>query len=202
MTSWSARLLRPLFLLVLALYVCTSVCACASSPTYRWKEERANAYRIGPSDKLRIAVWKHEEVSQEVTVQFDGSFALPLIGDVVASGRLSNEIARDLEVRLAKFYNDSPPVTVIVTEVKSYKIYLFGEVQKPGEYLPTQPVTVLMGLAMGGNFTPFANSERIVIVRHDANGERRIPFNFPAVVKSGELEQNIMLQSGDTIVVP
>lgn len=176
--------------------------ACAGAQTYRWQDEKATEYRIGPGDKLRVSVWKHDEVSQEVTVRPDGNVSLPLIGDVPASGRSGREIAKDVETRLAKYYSEPVPVTVLVLEVKSYKVYVIGEVQKPGELAPTQPITVLMGLAMAGGFTPFAQQDAIVVLRRDERGERRIPFSYTAVVKGGDLRQNLLLQSGDTIIVP
>lgn len=185
----------------LALTLALTMCGCGA-PTYQWRDERPVSYRIGPADKLRVAVWRHDEVSQEVTVRPDGSFSLPLVGDVVAAGRSGQEIGREVEARLAQYYTDKPPVTVLVTEVRSYKLYFFGEIQKPGEYVPTQPVTVLMGLAMAGSLTTYAKADHIVIVRRDARGERRIPFSYSAVVKDGDMQQNIILQPGDTIVVP
>ncbi len=196
--------LRRLTTAVLVLCALSSACtsACSSTMAYAWRDERAAEYRIGPGDKLRVSVWKHEEVSGEVTVRPDGSFSLPLIGDVKAAGRASSEIATEIQTRLGKFYTESLPVTVLVAEVKSYKIYVMGEVQKPGEFGPSQPVTVMMGLAMAGGFTPYASTDHVVILRRDARGERRIPFSYPAVVKGGDLQQNLVLQSGDTIVVP
>jgi polysaccharide export outer membrane protein len=189
----------PKYLAALAL---SFVCACSAAPSYNWKQESALGYRIGPGDVMKVNVWKHDEISQQVTVRPDGAFSIPLIGDVPATGRSAAEIAMDVQARLHKFYQDDPPVSVQVSEVKSYKIYVIGEVQKPGEYAPSHEVTVLMGLSLAGGFTRFANADRIVIVRRDARGERRIPFSYSAVVEHGELEQNIALQLGDTVIVP
>jgi polysaccharide export outer membrane protein len=179
-----------------------SVSGCGGSPAYNWKAENALGYRIGPGDVMKINVWKHDEVSQQVTVRPDGAFSLPLVGDVAATGRSAQEIAADVQSRLAKYYQDNPPVTVQVTDVKSYKIYVVGEVTKPGEFSPTHQVTVLMGLSLAGGFTRFASPDRIVIVRKDARGVRRIPFDYSAVVEKGDLQQDITLQLGDTVIVP
>lgn len=175
---------------------------CAGSPTYNWAAERAAGYKVGPGDVLRINVWKHEELSQQVTVRPDGAFTLPLAGDINATGKNSDEIAHDVASRVHKYFQDQPPITVQVVEVRSYKIYVVGEVQRGGEFTPNHQVSVLHGLALAGGFTRFANEERIVIVRRDARGERRIPFDYNAVVHKGALEQNLLLQSGDTVVVP
>jgi polysaccharide export outer membrane protein len=175
---------------------------CSPSPVYNWKAENALGYRIGPGDVVKINVWKHDELSQQVTVRPDGKFTLPLVGDVDANGRTVDEIASDVSKRAQRFFQDNPPVTVQVAEVKSYKIYVVGEVQRGGEFTPNHQVTILHGLAMAGGFTRFANADRIIVVRHDAHGERRIPFDYSAVVEHGDLQQNLALQSGDTVIVP
>jgi polysaccharide export outer membrane protein len=179
-----------------------SLCGCASSRTYNWRAENALGYRIGPGDALKVIVWKHDELSTQVAVRPDGAVSLPLVGDVPATGRSAPEIAADVQTRLHRFYQDDPPVTVQVQEVKSYKIYVVGEVNKPGEYAPSHEVTVLMGLSLAGGFTRFADANRIVIVRRDARGERRIPFDYSAVVDHGDLQQDIALELGDTVIIP
>ncbi len=179
-----------------------AVCGCSSSRTYNWNAENALGYRIGPGDSLRVVVWKHDELSTQVAVRPDGAISLPLVGDVPATGRSAAEIGTDVQNRLHRFYQDDPPVTVQVQEVKSYKIYVVGEVNKPGEYAPSHEVTVLMGLSLAGGFTRFADANRIVIVRRDARGERRIPFDYSAVVDHGDLQQDIALELGDTVIIP
>ncbi len=185
-----------------ALAFALAVSGCSPAPAYNWRAESALGYRIGPGDMLRVVVWKHDELSAQVAVRPDGAISLPLAGDVPATGRSAVEIASDVQQRLHRFYQDDPPVTVQVQEVKSYKIYVVGEVNKPGEYAPSQEVTVLMSLSLAGGFTRFADVDRVVIVRRDARGERRIPFDYSAVVQHGDLQQNIALELGDTVVVP
>jgi polysaccharide export outer membrane protein len=185
-----------------ALAVALALCGCTPPPGYNWRAESALGYRIGPGDMLRVVVWKHDELSTQVAVRPDGAISLPLVGDVPATGRSATEIASEVQQRLHRFYQDDPPVTVQVQEVKSYKIYVVGEVNKPGEFAPSQEVTVLMSLSLAGGFTRFADVDRIVIVRRDARGERRIPFDYSAVVHQGDLQQNIALELGDTVIVP
>ncbi len=176
---------------------------CGAAPTYDWKAESSLGYRVGPGDILKISVWKHDELSQPtVTVRPDGAISLPLLGDVPAAGRAANEISSDVATRLKQFFQDQPPVTVQVAEVKSYRVYVVGEVQRPGEFAPAQEISVLQSLSMAGGFTRFANADRVVIVRRDARGVRRIPFDFSGVVERGELHQNLALQPGDVVVVP
>lgn len=187
---------------IFAATIWLSTTACGA-PTYNWAAERATGYKVGAGDILRITVWKHEELSQPaLTVRPDGGISLPLVGDVNASGRTVDEIGAEVAKRLEKFYQDRPPVTVQLSEVRSYKIYVIGEVNRGGEFTPNHQVSVIQSLALAGGFTRFANTKRIVIVRKDALGERRIPFDMSAVVDGDELRQNLVLQTGDTVIVP
>ena len=178
-----------------------ALAGCGGTRTYNWAAERAAGYKIGPGDVVRVSVWKHDEMSQSVTVRPDGAISMPLIGDINAEGKNVDEVAADIGKRVTKYFADQPPITVQVTEVKSYKIYVVGEVQRGGEFTPNHQVTVVQGLALAGGFTRTAAEDEVVIVRKDARGERRIPFSFSAVVKTGDLQQNLILQSGDTVIV-
>jgi polysaccharide export outer membrane protein len=188
--------------LLAVLVLGSTTAGCMGAPSYNWKAENALGYRIGPGDQLKVVVWKHDELSTQVAVRPDGAISLPLVGDVPATGRSASEIAADIQTRLHRFYQDDPPVTLQVQDVKSYKIYVVGEVNHPGEFAPSQEVTVLMSLSLAGGLTRFADADRIVIVRRDARGERRIPFDYSAVVSHGDLQENIALELGDTVIVP
>jgi polysaccharide export outer membrane protein len=188
-------------LVVLGAAALTTVAACSGVPVYNWKAENALGYRVGPGDVLKVSVWKHDELSQQVTVRPDGKFSLTLLGDVDADGHTVDEISADIVKRSARFFQDNPPAAVQVAEVRSYKIYILGEVARGGEFTPNHQVTVLHGLAMAGGFTRFASTSRIMIIRKDSHGERRIPFDYDAVV-DGDLQENLALQSGDTVIVP
>jgi polysaccharide biosynthesis/export protein len=174
---------------------------CSAHRTYNWRAESALGYRVGPGDVLKISVWKHDELSQQVTVRPDGKFSLALVGDIDADGHTVDEIGAEISKRTMRFFQDNPPVTVQVAEVRSYKIYVVGEVLRGGEFTPNHQVTVLHGLALAGGFTRFASPDRIIIVRKDSHGERRIPFDYDAVL-DGDLVENLALQSGDTVIVP
>jgi polysaccharide export outer membrane protein len=191
-------------LMAIALFAALSLSlvACGGPPQYNWKAENALGYRVGPGDVLKVSVWKHDELSQQVTVRPDGKITLTLLGDIAADGRTAEEIAADISKRSQRYFQDNPPVSVQVAEVKSYKIYVEGEVLRGGEFTPNHQVTVLQGLAMAGGFTRFASPDRIIIVRKDAHGDRRIPFDYSAVVSDGDLQENLALQSGDTVIVP
>jgi polysaccharide export outer membrane protein len=195
--------LRGLALLVAAAVAALlSLSACGGPPNFNWKAENAIGYRVGAGDVLKVNVWKHDELSQQVTVRPDGKFSLTLVGDIDAEGRTVDEIGAEIAKRSTRFFQDNPPVSVQVAEVKSYKIYVVGEVLHGGEFTPNHQVTVLHGLAMAGGFTRFASPDHIVIVRRDPHGDRRIPFDYGAVVNDGDLQENLALQSGDTVIVP
>lgn len=169
-------------------------------------------YRIGPEDVLLISVWKNEAVTKTVPVRPDGKISLPLINDVAAAGLTTLELKDVLAKRLAE-YIPEPEVSVIVTEVRSFKVSVIGEVAKPARYDLKSWTTVLDALALAGGFTPFAARSQVVVLRPDGNGMKRIPFNYSKVVKhqglmdllrggSGGEQENFYLRNGDIIVVP
>jgi len=169
-------------------------------------------YRIGPEDMLQISVWKNEAVSRSVPVRPDGKISLPLLNDVQAAGLTPLELRDVLTQKLAE-YMPSPEVSVIVTEVRSFKVSVLGEILKPGRYELKSWSTVLDALALAGGFTPFAARSRIVILRPDGNTVKRIPFNYNKLTSTeglldrmlnsgGELPGNFYLQNGDIVLVP
>jgi polysaccharide export outer membrane protein len=176
----------------------------ARAPSYDFDAERraTSAYAVGPGDVLQVRAWKNEALSQRVIVRPDGYITIPLVGDVMASGRTAMAIAADISERSARYYNEKPVVSVEVAELHSYRVYVMGEVSRPGEFTPRAQITVLQALALAGGFTRFADPEEVVIVRRDALGERRIPFAFQSVVNRGELRADLPLQTNDTVIVP
>ncbi|MGK4005479.1 polysaccharide biosynthesis/export family protein [Sorangium sp. So ce1036] len=176
----------------------------ARAPRYDFEAERraTSAYAVGPGDVLEVRAWKNEALSQRVTVRPDGFITVPLVGDVMAGGRTGTAIAEEIANQAAKFYHEKPVVSVEVAELHSYRVYVMGEVSRPGEFTPRAQITVLQALALAGGFTRFADPDAVVIVRRDAHGERRIPFAFEEVVEKGNLRANLPLQTNDTVVVP
>lgn len=188
---------------LIALATASLGCA-ATRPHYDFDAERhaTSAYAVGPGDLLAVNVWKNEALSQRVIVRPDGFITLPLLGDVAADGRTVDAIADDIANRAQKFYTERPVVSVEVAELHSYRIYVLGEVARPGEFTPRGQVTVLQALALAGGFTRFASPNDITILRRSGARERRIPFVYTQVVDHGDLRENLPLQTNDTIVVP
>jgi polysaccharide biosynthesis/export protein len=158
-------------------------------------------YRIGPQDVIRIDVWKEPDISRTIPVRPDGKISVPLLNDVPASGLTAMQLAASLRDGLSKYLNN-PQVTVTVTEINSRRVYLTGEVSRPGA-LPLFPnMTVLQALSSGGGFTQFAKLKGIYVMRTENGKQVKHPFNYKEVVKGNLAEQNILLQPGDVIVVP
>jgi polysaccharide biosynthesis/export protein len=161
-----------------------------------------NTYIIGEDDVLSIDVWKEPEVSRTVPVRSDGKISLPLAGEVQASGVTPLQLEKLLATKLQSFISE-PEVTVIVTQIKSQKYNVLGQVSKAGSYPLTNSVTVLDAIALAGGFRDFAKQKSIYILRQNSGGgESRIPFNYKDVIKGKNSAQNIKIQPGDTIVVP
>src|SRR3989441_4297459 len=157
-----------------------------------------DAYRIGPEDVLQVAVWKNEAMSRTVPVRPDGKISLPLLNDVQAAGLTALELREVLASKLAE-YMPSPEVSVIVSDVRSFKVSVMGEVARPGRFELKSWTTVVDALALAGGFTQFATRSRIIILHPDGATMKRIPFNYNKL--AGE-QENFYLRNGDIVLVP
>ena len=159
-------------------------------------------YVIGADDVLAIDVWKEPELTRPVQVRPDGKISLPLVGEIQAAGLHPVDLQKQIADKL-QAYISNPAVSVIVQEVRSKRINVIGQVQRPGEYNLSSPMTVLDALSLAGGFRDFAKETKIYVLRVQPDGSHaRLPFNYKRVVKGKHLEQNVQLQSGDTVVVP
>src|SRR5262245_58768343 len=159
-----------------------------------------DAYKIGQEDVLAITVWKNEPMSRTVQVRPDGMISLPLIDDVSAAG-LTPVQFRDVLVKRMSEFIPNPEVSVILTDVRNYKVSVLGEVLKPGRFELKSYTTILDVIAQAGGFTQFAARGKIVVLRPAGKAMKRIPFNYNKVVSGGE-EENMYLQPGDIVLVP
>jgi polysaccharide export outer membrane protein len=158
-------------------------------------------YVVGDSDVLHINVWKEQELSQTVVVRTDGNISLPLINEIKVSGMTPLQI-QELIAEKLKSYINNPQVTVTVTDIRSKKAFITGEVLRPGSYSLNAQTSVLQLIAQAGGFTPFAKRDSIVVLRTENGKLTRMKFQYKEVVKGNKAEQNIALQPGDTVVVP
>ena len=157
----------------------------------------SNSYKVGPADILGIRVWDEPQFSEPVIVQENGRITLPLVGDLQAGGLTPVQIAESITKALAK-YIVKPLVTVTVQQVGSRRYYMDGEISRPGEYPLVVPTTILEAISKAGGPAPFANTKKIYVLRKD----KRLPFNWKDVLKGKHMDQNILLESGDHIVIP
>lgn len=158
-------------------------------------------YLLGPEDELEISVWKEEDLQREALIRPDGKISFPLVGDVQAEGKTPEQLRHEIATWLRKYIPD-PVVTVLVKKIASYKIYVLGQINKPGQYTVGIYLDVMQALALAGGLNAFAAEDDIRILRRQGEKEIVIPFDYSKVKKGRNLAQNIILQSGDVVVVP
>ena len=160
-----------------------------------------SSYRIGPNDVLTIFVWKETELSRDVTVMPDGKITYPLIGEITAQGQTASELKKAIADKLQNFVT-APEVTVIVKESRSQVVYAIGKLTRPGPIALAPGMTVMQALSAAGGFAEWADPKNILIVRRDGGKETQLRFNYKEFTSGENLQQNILLKPGDTLVVP
>jgi polysaccharide biosynthesis/export protein len=161
-------------------------------------------YRLGPEDVLEVLVWKNADLSKVVTVRPDGRISLPLIGDVQAAGFTATQVQEEITKRLTDFYQEPPHVSLIVQQANSYVIFIVGEVGRPGQYKVKRGTTFLQAIALAGGFTPFAAHNEVLVLRNGSGDhqQRAARISFKDILDGKYQENNILLKSGDTIIIP
>lgn len=158
-------------------------------------------YRLEPGDIITVSVWKETDLQTEVLVRPDGGFSFPLAGEVVAVGKTVDEIRTVLVERLKRFI-PNPVVTVAVKQINGNRIYVVGRVNHAGDFPLSSPLDVMQAIALAGGTTPFAAINDIVILRRQNGQQQALHFHYADVARGKELSQNVLLQTGDTVVVP
>jgi polysaccharide export outer membrane protein len=159
------------------------------------------AYVIGPSDVLSIVFWRDKDMSADVVVRPDGRISLPLLNEVDAAGLTPEQLRTRLMSAAAKFVEE-PNATVVVKEIHSRKVFITGNVAKPGTFDLAGDMTVLQLIALAGGLQEYADASHIVVLRMDGGRQQSLHFNYKDVIKQKHVEQNILLKPGDTVVVP
>jgi polysaccharide biosynthesis/export protein len=190
-------------LAMLTTFVATGASAQQTASQAKAKQAAAGLeeYRIGPEDVLSITVWKNDAMSRVLPVRPDGMISLPLVDDLMAAGLTPMELRNALAQRLAEFV-PSPAVTVVVNDVRSFKVSVIGEVIRPARYELKSRTSVLDVLALAGGFNQFAARTRIVVLRQEGDKKVRIPFNYNRVTSGSADEENLYLRPGDIVLVP
>jgi polysaccharide export outer membrane protein len=158
-------------------------------------------YVIGPDDVLVVQFWREKDLSAEVTVRPDGKVSLPLLNDIRAAG-LTPEQLRDAVLETARKYVEDPIATVIVKQINSRKVFITGQVEKPGPYPLAGRMTVLQLIATAGGLKDWVDGKNILVMRNEGGLQAMYRFNYQDVVRHRNLRQNIELKSGDTVLVP
>jgi polysaccharide export outer membrane protein len=158
-------------------------------------------YVIGAEDVIAVLFWREQEMSGDVTVRPDGMITLPLIGDVKAAGLTPEVLGTEVQKAAARYLTD-PNVTVTVRQINSRKVFITGMVAQPNAYPLTGPRTVMQLIALAGGLAEYADAEHISIMRTLDGRTQTLKFNYKDVSKGKNLGQNILLQPGDTVVVP
>jgi polysaccharide export outer membrane protein len=158
-------------------------------------------YVIGPEDVLGIIFWRDQDMTGDVTVRPDGMVTLPLIGDMSAAGMTPDALRMQIQTAAAKYVQD-PSVTIVVRQIHSRKVFITGEVKTPGAYPLTGPRTVMQLIALAGGLNEYADAKGITVMRTVQGRQESFKFNYKDVAHGKNLEQNILLKPGDTVVVP
>jgi polysaccharide biosynthesis/export protein len=158
-------------------------------------------YTVKPGDTLEISVWKEPDLQRTVLVRPDGQFSFPLVGEVDARNKTVAELNKTVSDRLTKYISDAV-VTISVQEIKGNKIFVLGQVNKPGEFIVNPSVNIMQALSMAGGMTPFAATNDIIVLRGQGAQQKGMAFRYNDVVRGRSLDTNIELLSGDIVVVP
>ncbi len=164
-------------------------------------EQSEPVYTVQPGDRLQISVWNEPDLQKELLVGPDGGVAFPLVGEMSVIGKSIIELRQEFSERLARYISE-PLVTVTVSEVLGNKIYVLGQVNRPGQFIVNPMVDVMQALSMAGGTTAFASLNNIVILRRRGSQQVAIRFKYGDVSSGKNLDLNIILQSGDVVVVP
>jgi polysaccharide export outer membrane protein len=158
-------------------------------------------YKLQPGDILQVVVWKETDLQSEVLVRPDGGISFPLAGDLQAAGHTTDELRAELETRVRKLVPGAV-VTVAVKAANGNRVFVIGKVNRPGDFALSRPIDVMQAISLAGGVTPFASSDNIRVLHRDGKHQTSIRFRYSEVAKGRNLEQNVLLQSGDTVIVP
>jgi polysaccharide export outer membrane protein len=156
---------------------------------------------VNPGDILEISIWKEEDLQKQVVVRPDGYFSFPLTGDIRAEGRTIEDVRGDITARVSRFVPD-PVVSVAILKAEGSKVYVVGQVNRPGEFPINRFVDIVQAISMAGGTTPFAQLDNIKVLRREGATQTAIPFAYGDIAAGKRLQQNIVLKPGDTVLVP
>jgi polysaccharide export outer membrane protein len=189
---------RALILSVLAML---SALGARTDAAMAQNTDTPGSYQVQPGDILTVTVWKETDLTGDLLVRPDFGLSFPLVGDLDARGKTVDQLRTEITERLKK-YIPSPVVTVATKTLAGNHIYVVGKVQRPGEYPVVRNVDVMQALSLAGGATPFAALNDIIVLRRESAGQIVLHFQYNDVARGRDLSQNVLLQPGDTVVVP
>jgi polysaccharide export outer membrane protein len=160
-----------------------------------------SGYKLQPGDVLTVNVWKETDLKDEVLIRPDGGLSFALAGELQVAGHTVAELTAMLEQRIRKYIPDAV-VTVSVKAATGNRIYVIGKVNRAGDFPLIGSIDVMQALSLAGGATPFADTNGIRVLRRDGGHQTSLTFRYGDVERGRKLEQNVLLQSGDTVVVP
>ncbi len=156
---------------------------------------------LGPGDSIDVSVWRHEDLNKEVQLDPYGNITYPLIGQIHATG-LSVFALRDKLIEGLSKYLVDPQVDISITSVQSQKVYVLGEVQRPGIFVFQSQNSVLEAIAMAGGFGLDAQPGSVVLIRGGLKSSNAVTLDLKKAIKEGEMADNVAIEKGDIIYVP
>jgi len=181
---------------LLLAYLVTCAVAFAADPS-----AIPDGYKLQPGDVLQVVVWKETDLQSEVLIRPDGGISFALAGDMQAAGRTTDELRAELETRVRKLVPDAV-VTVSVKAANGNRVFVIGKVNRPGDFALNRPIDVMQAISLAGGVTPFASADRIRVLHREGAKQSSTRFRYSQVAKGRNLEQNVLLHSGDTVIVP
>lgn len=164
-------------------------------------DSTVDAYLIQPGDILEVSVWREDTMQRQVLVRPDGGLSYPLVGDIQGAGKSVQALQDEITERLTKYFPD-PVVTVSTQQLNGNKVYVIGKVARPGEFVANRYMDVVQALSVAGGMTPYAAENKIKVLRRENGRLTSIAFRYGDIEKGEALEQNIILRSGDVVLVP
>jgi polysaccharide export outer membrane protein len=199
-TIHPVRLLKHAFSALVIGLMTAGVAATADTPENSGYNE-SGVYHLQPGDVLQVVVWKETDLQSEVLIRPDGGISFPLAGDLDAAGLTTDELRVALQARVRRLIPDAV-VTVSVKAPNGNRVFVIGKVNRPGDFPLLRPTDVMQALSLAGGATPFANTDAIRVLHRDGSRQVSVRFRYSDVARGRHLEQNILLRSGDTVIVP
>lgn len=158
-------------------------------------------YLLNAGDILDISVWNEEALQKQLVILPDGMISFPLAGELQAQGQSVTELQAAIKHELTEYLAD-PVVTVSVANVSGNTVHIMGKVLKPGNFVMNKSIDVMQALSMAGGLSPYAEENKIIVLRRSGEAQQVLPVHYASIKKGQELQTNIILQSGDVIVIP